>query len=188
MRASAPSYPSAQNLWTRWEDFLRGIETRPWLLVLLMLLVYVSYVSRPLLRPLWFDELLTFYMSSAPSASRLFELIQHPQNIDLQPPLGYLATRVSFHFFGHSALAARLPSVTAYFLATVCCFLFFKRSLGAWYGALAAVSFWYCNSLQYAAEARPYALLLFFFCAAMLCWQTAISADRDRPSARFLLP
>jgi hypothetical protein len=132
--------------------------------------------------------LLTFYISGTSSLAKLFSLFRDPRNIDLNPPLQYLATRASFSLFGFGHIATRLPSVVALLFASLFCFWFVKKRLGAWYGALATLGFWYPFALQYSTEARPYALLLMFFAGAMFCWDEAAQERSRRRIALFVLP
>lgn len=151
----------------------------------IMTLLYAPFVALTVSRPLWHDELFTFYMSKFSSLTVLINEIRH---IDLNPPVLYLATRASFSIFGDSEFATRLPDVLAFWVASGCVLVFVARRLGAWYGLLAVVVFWSSNSLSLATEARPYALLLMFFGIAMLCWQEVVLRSRYRTLGLLVLP
>src|SRR3954453_7530768 len=74
------------------------LEIHPALCFLLLVMVFVpSVLGRSLEKPLWHDELFTFYISQAPDFS---SLLRENTLIDLNPPASYLLTRASFFLFG----------------------------------------------------------------------------------------
>jgi hypothetical protein len=93
--------------------------------------------------------------------------------MDLNPPLIYLLTRLSFHFFHPSTLACRLPEIVAFFVATLCLQLFIARRAGHLYGLFAAALLFSSFVGGFSIEARPYSLLLGSLCASLLGWQRA---------------
>jgi Dolichyl-phosphate-mannose-protein mannosyltransferase len=125
-------------------------------------------------RQLWHDELFTYYIAMAPNLSGLFKEIP----LDLNPPLNYLAVRASIKLLGTGEIAVRLPAMIAFFAASICLYLFVSKRLQPVYGLLAVLCFWATPFFYYATEARPYALLIFFFTLAMLAWQSAIRGPR----------
>src|SRR5712671_3986997 len=71
-----------------------ALEAHPLISFLLLMMVFVpSVLGRSLEKPLWHDELFTFYISQAPDLSSLF---RDTRLIDLNPPLSYLLTRGGF--------------------------------------------------------------------------------------------
>ncbi len=135
-------------------------------------LFYVALVAAAMHRHLWHDELYTYYIAQAPSLAELWRDL----NLDLNPPLIYLAARTSMHLFGNTALGVRLPSVIAFFLGSLCLYSLVERRLKPSYGVLAVLIFWSTPALDFATEARPYALILGFFGLAMFSWQRSIES------------
>jgi Dolichyl-phosphate-mannose-protein mannosyltransferase len=142
---------------------------------LLIIVVIPGELGRSLKKPLWFDELFTFYISQASSLSTLFKEIRL---IDLNPPLSYLLTRVSMSLFGINTLSCRLPEMAGFLLAMLSLFLFVRRRAGTLYGLLAATLLYTGGMKEFAVEARPYGLLLGFGSLSLLAWQKARAHDR----------
>ena len=119
-------------------------------------------------KPLWHDELFTYYIAQARSVSTLLKEIRL---IDLNPPLSYLATRLSYSIFGVSTLSCRLPEIAGFLLAMSSLYLFVRRRAGTLYGLLAAGLLYAGAPGALAIEARPYGLLLGFSALSLLAWQ-----------------
>jgi hypothetical protein len=158
----------------RGERFARRFERSPWVAPILGC-VYVAMVWLPVQRRFWHDELFTFYIAGAPSLQRLFDQIRH---IDLNPPMLYLVTRAAQQAFGPNEVATRLPSVCAFFGASVLVAGFLAPRVGLLWAWASVVLFWWSDFFLYSTEARPYSLLLFFFAL------TLFSRDSARRSSR----
>ena len=167
----------------RLEAALRYLERHAVFLLPLPIAVYVAALIPLATRPLWYDELLTYYVATAPSLRKFVDLVLHA---DLNPPLGYLPVMASHAIFGHQPLATRLPSAAAFLLAGFIVFYLVRRRLGGLFALGATALFWTGFFLYYAVEARPYALLLLWFCLSLLCWQRAMD-DKARPGACWAL-
>ncbi len=128
-------------------------------------------------RHLWFDELLTYYIARAPTLGRLFYLVKR---WDLNPPVLHLLAHAALRLSGGSVIAIRIPSAIEFYLASVLLFFFGIRKLGLAFAALPVLLLWYSPMFRYATEARPYALLCFWFCALLLLWDVAVSNNRTR--------
>ena len=126
-------------------------------------------------KPLWHDELFTYYISQAPSLSAL---LRDTRLVDLNPPLSYLATRLSYSIFGISTLSCRLPEMLGFLLAMLSLYLFVRRRAGTLYGLLAAGLLYGGAPGALAIEARPYGLLLGFSALSLLAWQLARERKR----------
>jgi hypothetical protein len=145
------------------------VESYPALLVAVLAIIYLLRLPAPLQTILWYDELHTYYIAQAPTIAKYIELVR---NTDLNPPLIYALARLSFDLFGVSSLATRLPAILAFLLGSIAVLGFLSRRVG-WLWATAAVAlFWYSPSFYYATEARPYGVLLAFFCLTLLSWDT----------------
>jgi 4-amino-4-deoxy-L-arabinose transferase-like glycosyltransferase len=137
--------------------------------------LYAFFVLGAASRPLWHDELYTYYIAKAPTLARFIDQVTH---IDLQPPLQYVLSRASLRLLGDSDFATRVPSMIAFTVGSSCFYFFVRRRLGRFYALTAMLVFWLTPFLQYASEARPYALVIGFLGLAMLSWQMATDGSR----------
>jgi nicotinamide riboside transporter PnuC len=120
------------------------------------------------LRPFWFDELSTFFVASTPTLKTMFCAIPTDGN----PPLYFLLSRLSLDLPVKAELAMRLPAILAYFGAALTIYLFVKRHSGHLFGLAAMSVFLGVNwGADFAVQARPYTLLLFFTGLVLCCWQ-----------------
>jgi hypothetical protein len=151
------------------------LEAHPaWLAALTLFLGIRLVATGALIRPLWHDELFTFYIAQADS---FHKMIQQTRTVDLNPPLYYMAVRFVFHFLHPSNLSVRLPSAIAFLLAAYFLFLFVGRRLGPIYGVFAGMVLLGSFYQNYAFEARPYAFVLCFLALTMVGWQRATDSD-----------
>lgn len=143
-----------------------------------LILVYLVVTALQAQRKQWLDELFTYYIAKSSSMSRLFQAIQ----LDLNPPLIYLADRLSLSAFGDNSYAARLPSIVAFLLGSLCFYASVSRRVRPVYGLLAMLVFWSTPFEYFATEARAYGLIIGFFGLAMLAWQRAVEPNRSTAS------
>jgi len=120
-------------------------------------------------QPLWFDEILTYYVSNLGGPKTIVSaLLAKAEN---HPPLDYLARHLSMSLFGGSELAFRLPSIIAMLVAALCLYVIVLRRTSV-LQALVAFSLPFTTfALRYAHEGRPYAFLFASMCLAFLAWQ-----------------
>ncbi len=129
----------------------------------------VATIARCLHKPLWFDELFTFYISRLPAyQDRLAAAVY-----DGSPPFFFSLTHASMRLFGESSLAARLPEIIGFWLMCVSLFLFTRRRRGCVYAFLALVLPLQTLAYHYAIEARPYGIVLGMGGLSLLAWQSA---------------
>jgi hypothetical protein len=119
-------------------------------------------------RPLWYDELLTLYVSQLSSMRAIWDALAN--GIDLNPPLLHVATRAAL-MFGESALAVRLPALFGFGIALAGIFAIAAHRQPVRVGWLAAALLTWTHAAAYAYEARPYALVLACTALAYACWQ-----------------
>ncbi len=150
----------------------------------ILLALYVWVLKSQRIKHLWHDELYTFYIAQAPSFGKM---IEWTHTIDLNPPLYYIAARLTFHVLHPSAFSVRLPSMIAYFVATLCAYQFVRRRLTPMYGMVAAMVMLGSSFNQYSYEARPYAFVLGFLGILSLGWQRAIQPGKPRSWVAYLL-
>jgi 4-amino-4-deoxy-L-arabinose transferase-like glycosyltransferase len=144
-------------------------------LVALYLLAAGSLAARA---PLWNDELYTWYFAQLPTMADVWDKLG--TGVEQIPPLYYVLVRGSLGLFGDDQLALRLPSMLGFLLAIVCVFVAVARRTSAWYGFVAALIPLATGAFTYAWEARPYALVVGFAAAAVLCQQLHNDGIRPR--------
>jgi 4-amino-4-deoxy-L-arabinose transferase-like glycosyltransferase len=142
---------------------------------ILLALYFLVTAVLAIVRPLWFDELFTFYLSRF---SSLNELWSNLAAFEPNPPLAYLLTRASFLVLGEGALATRMPSIVGFGLLLLCLYLIAARWCRPQYAWLALLVPLSTSVYHYAHEARPYGLLLGFCGLSLLCWQAAADGRR----------
>ena len=144
----------------------------------LMGLLLLGAAGKASERLLWHDELFTLYASQL-SPAALWEALA--DGLDLQPPLGYLVTRITTSTLGDGLVAMRVPSLVGFGLGCVCLGLFVKRRVGLAGGTVALLVPSVTAGYDYAYEARPYGMLLGLTGVALLLWQAT-----ERPRSRRL--
>jgi len=128
-------------------------------------------------KPLWLDELSTLLVASQPSVASYIRV----QPVDAQPPLDALLVHAALLLPLPLEISTRLPSMLGYVVAGWAIYLFVSRGglrLGA---AVAATSFLLGVAVQYAIEARPYALEMGLVGLVLVCWQGSIRSRNARP-------
>ena len=155
------------------------IETaRYFYLYCFLMLFFTVSALRAGSRPLWYDELFTFYMSHLPSMGAVWAGLR--QGADLNPPLIYVATRAAFGLFGDGPVATRLPAMIGFLVMSVGLFRLVARRSNALYGFAAMLFPWITGAARYAYEARSYGLVMGFTASALVCWQSACEREPRR--------
>ena len=142
-----------------------------WLLSLYSIFVLVTTGRIAVQRHLWFDEIDTFFVATLPSLKRIWDVLL--LGTDGQPLGFYIPVHLSYRVFGASDLSMRLCAVIPFWAATLILFYAVSRRTSALYGFIAALTLPATVAYQYAFEARPYALVLFFAASSFVVWQTA---------------
>ncbi len=137
--------------------------------------LYCVLIGLQIHRRVWFDELLTYYIAKAPNLSRVTYLVKL---WDLNPALLHWLAHGSLVLTGGKMVGVRLPSVVAFYFASLLLYLYSARKLSHAFAPAPVLILWYGPILLYATEARPYALLTCFFCAVLLLRDVAISGRR----------
>jgi uncharacterized protein (TIRG00374 family) len=166
---------SRVSLGDRLDAWAKKLDSRPALILLILAVVYVALIRHSVYRHLWYDELHTFYIAQAPSIPQLLREISL---LDLNPPLSYLLVRASLAMGLNPELGARLPMILGFFLGSVGLFRFVARRAGSLWAAAAVFLFWSEPILYYAAESRPYGVLLGSLGLMLLCWDPATGGGR----------
>ena len=122
------------------------------------------------LKPLWFDEVLTYVVSRQGSLSAIWAALR--QGVDGNPPAFYLMERGASFLAPNEHVGYRLLSVCGFACTLIFLFIFVKRRHGVERALL-------CSSVLlitplftlYAEEARPYSLVTALIALAMVCYQ-----------------
>jgi len=148
-----------------------GAADKHWLLGLIVFsgAYAAATIARALVKPLWFDELFTFYIARLPAYQERLTAAVY----DGHPPFFYILTHASMRLFGESGLALRLPAIIGFWLLSVSLFLFTRRRLPSIYAFLALVLPLQTLAYSYAIEARPYGIVLGMAGVSLLAWQSA---------------
>ncbi len=121
---------------------------------------------------------------SVPTAAELLHIQLHTP-ISLDPAFYHLLVHACIRIFGPTRFALRLPSLFGYLLMQLCLFLYVKRVSTARAALFAAALPALTQTLFYAAEARPYGLLLGLYGLALIAYQAATrSLDESDKSAK----
>ncbi len=148
--------------------------------LLVLLLVGVGAVTLVFAnrKPLWNDELFTYYVSRLPGVDDMWSTLA--TGVEQTPLSFYVVTRASMEVFGNSGIGIRLPELLGFLLMCVCVFLFVERRSSPLYALIAVMFPISTIAYGYAYEARAYGLVLGFSAAALLCWQVAAEAGTHR--------
>jgi uncharacterized membrane protein len=164
----------------------RGLPVLGWVTLLLTAAMSALWSSHKLLEQ---DEIFSLQTDRVSSLAEVLRL-QRLYPISLEPPPYHVLAHAAMAVFGPTAFALRLPAFAGYLLMQVCLYFFVRNlvgdateggSEGARRAGLIAMAIpaltW---TLFYAAEGRPYGLLLGSYALAVLCWQVAARANGNR--------
>jgi 4-amino-4-deoxy-L-arabinose transferase-like glycosyltransferase len=162
----------------RLDHLSASLESRRLFWLLLFSFCYFLRVLPVAIRPLWYDELLTYNVATLPSVAQVWPKLV--EGADLNPPLFHWITWLSMSLLGPSEFALRLPAMLGFLGMCICLFFFVARRAGATFGFSALLIPVLSGALEYATEARAYGVTLFFCSLALLAWQSATSAKSRR--------
>lgn len=152
-------------------------DQHPALFFTLLSAWYVGLVWKLAARPLWFDELTTFYIAQQSTVARMMEAVR---NVDLNPPLNYFLTRWAIALLGTAPWAARLPASIAFWGGSTAIFALLRRRASTLVAAIGVLLFWSSPYFSYAAEARPYGLLLGLSTVLLWAWDPPVDGGRTK--------
>jgi Dolichyl-phosphate-mannose-protein mannosyltransferase len=137
-------------------------------LTLLVAFYLLIATTQSLLKLLWVDELITFYISRQPGFHGVWRALQ--AGADPNPPLMHLLVKLSTAAFGAHAIAMRLPAILCVLLAIVAMWSILRRWVTPAYAAAGILAFMATRGFDYAYDARSYAPLMGFAMAALALW------------------
>lgn len=148
-----------------------------WILALSLIIVLAAGLAAAN-RPLWYDELYTYYVSSLNDFYSVINALL--RKADYYPPLDHLIRHATLNAFGQSNLAFRFPSIIFFLIASLCLYQFVKTRTSV---IPALLSFCFpvlALTLTYSYEGRAYSLLFASSCLSMLAWQKATINPRNK--------
>jgi hypothetical protein len=144
-------------------------------------LLVLRAVAESAQKPLWYDELVTYYVSSLPSLTAIWQALSTAA--DGTPPLFHTVERASTGLLGQTEWALRLPSLIGCWLTSVALYLFVRRRASASSAWIAATCPWLTGAAYFITEARSYGLALGCASFALVAWQAAHEATGPRRAA-----
>lgn len=142
------------------------------------------YIYRIDHQSVWADEAFTIWVCALPLPELLSNLVAD----FVHPPLHYLVVHSVFHAFGEGVLQARIPSALFATLAVVVIYSLTRRLFSPNAALIAAALLTTSQfHLQYAQEARPYALLVLLSLCATSCFATALQRPTQRNWTIFVI-
>lgn len=145
---------------------------------LLLCLYSIDVLVRSSVRPLWFDELISYHVARLPTLVDIWLALE--QTADAHPPLSHLMMRTAHWVFGPGELGSRVPAALMFGIMSWCIYVFVGRRIGRAYGAVAMLFAWLTWGYEYSYEARPYALLMGFSALSFVFWRGAIEGRHRR--------
>ncbi len=165
------------------EEALAALERGRYFYLILFSIFFVAMTAlRALAKPMWYDELFTYYMSRLPNLASTWAALK--DGADLCPPLLYIATRAVRHVFGDGLIATRLPAMLGFLTMLLCLYRFVAVRCGTAYGFATMLFAALSGAYGYAYEARSYGMVLGFSGLALIAWQSAA----DGRARRWTLP
>ena len=153
------------------------IASRPHLAITLISILYFAVtLGLAHVKPLWNDELFTFYIARRPGMRGVWDALL--TGAEQLPPLFYAITKASAGIFGYTHTGLRLPEILGFWLMSASLYAVTRRFASAPYAILAAVFPLLTGAFDYAYEARPYGLVLGFCGVALWCWFEATEGPR----------
>ena len=155
------------------------LERRPMLVWAgFTVLLVLRAIAESAQKPLWYDELVTYYVITLPNLSAVWQALSHAA--DGTPPLFHIVERASAALFGPSEWALRLPALIGCWLTSVALYKFVRRRAAASCAWIAACCPWLTGAAYYVTEARSYGLALGCASFALVAWQAAHEATGRR--------
>jgi len=150
-------------------------------------LVVVTYIFAACVRishaPLWMDEVLAVTAARQPSLAGVWQTIW--TGTDFSPPTYHFGLHFLPGLDAHTLAVSRLPSVVAALCAAMCIHSIALRRFSPPVAMIACGATLALPLLDFAVQARPYALTTALFAATLAIWDTLPTATRDRKAALF---
>lgn len=164
----AVAFAAWNRMWLAVAGIARRHHAQALLLIVLSATAYIG-VSQALVRPFWYDEICTVIVARLPNFSAVWKALADAA--DANPPLFYWIVRSMRALSTDEHIAYRLPSTVGLCGAVILVHLFLRRRLDPMCGVVGASFLLITDATYYAAEARPYALVLLCVATALVSWQ-----------------
>ena len=167
------------------QDELRESETRSTGSLIVVALILAATAALVLVwshfKIFWVDELLVLETDTVRSFGDVIN-VQRTMPVSLDPIMYHLVSHAMTLLFGATAFAIRLPSLLGFLAMQLAVFVFVRRAAGVRSALVAMLVPVLTGSMYYAAEARPYGMLLGVFGLTMVSYQAA-TRDAQRALA-----
>jgi hypothetical protein len=154
------------------------------ILVLASLAVLAVAILAGIARPLWYDELYTYYVALQPTPGATLRALL--DGADNNPPVDYLLRQASMSALGASAGAFRLPSALAFVAGLLALYGYVRRHGSAVAAFVAFALPLGTLAMRFSYEGRGYALLFAAAAASLLAWQRATERPTRVPRLALL--
>jgi dolichyl-phosphate-mannose-protein mannosyltransferase len=168
-----PGTEGAHRAVNGWIDRFRYV-----LLALFTAAFLATTVVKARAKPFWHDEIFTVVLAGLPSLSATWSAFR--AGIDLSPPMTALATRMTQRTAGPGPVASRLPSIVAFWTASLLVYAIVRRRTSAAMALAAALLLYHTAAYRFAIEARGYSLALAGSALACYGWLEAASVRRRK--------
>ncbi|HYL34753.1 MAG TPA: hypothetical protein VEV17_02440 [Bryobacteraceae bacterium] len=161
------------------DRFAAAVESHKILAVLcygVLFLLICSVVAAT--KPMWFDELATYYPARLPTVGALLDFFW--RGLDVHTATTSLVLRVTMRAFGDGPVTDRMPFAMGYLVLCMSIFIFVVRRCPAIYAAAAMILPMLTASFYFATEIRCYGLLLGFTGIALVSWQAAAEGSKRK--------
>jgi 4-amino-4-deoxy-L-arabinose transferase-like glycosyltransferase len=152
---------------TRW-----NVVGLPPIAIAFLLLTIVLALARSHAKMIWTDEFYALETGSVPSALTLIRCQLRTPTVP-DPIVYNLVAHAAIKAFGAVAFAIRFPSLCGYVLMQLCLFVFVRRIAGERAATFALAMPALIGNFVYAAQGRPYGMLMGWVALAMVSWQSA---------------
>ena len=166
----------SQDLKSVHDEPAKGMPVTGWVILVLTALLACIWSFHKLLDQ---DEIFSLQTDRVASLSEVLR-IQREYPISLEPPPYHVLSHAAMTVLGPTAFALRLPSFVGYLVMQFCLFFIVRNLAGRRAGLIAMAIPGLTATLYYAAEGRPYGLLLGSYAAAALFWQIASRMTNGR--------
>jgi hypothetical protein len=122
------------------------------------------------------DEVYTVHIAQAPSLRSMMAIARE---VDLHPPLHYVAERFALELPAPRWLASRLPSILAGLVVCFALFRFAASRTSNLFGLVAVAAFWFGPVLDSMWVNRPYMLWMAWLCLLLLARDAAVRRNRS---------
>lgn len=174
MTESATNVARTNRFAARFNDL---IERRAWVWAMTLVCLFLAAaLADACRRPLWYDELNTYYVAIQPGPAAIVQATL--DGCDTAPPLYAILAHPLLGVVSNQALALRLPSILGGAIMLFCVFALLRRRSSALY-ALAGMLATAIAFRAWALNARCYGLVFACTGLALLCWQNA-AGNRGR--------